>query len=214
MMQAARFNSIDSAGEIGWGMLFFCCGLSGCLCLFLPGDPLVKLAVSWLLILCGIFCLSLVPLTLRKYIARTHSGAGVCRQATRGARLWILISLALVVGGSIRLFFLMLPEMTELKHYQALHPGAINHIADRFLLLMFVVPGATLYVKACSLRQHRWKWFLLPLIVLVPIGLDLSFPGNFSLIMLILGLVWLVSGGATLYSDLQPNASTPAPETT
>jgi hypothetical protein len=48
----------------------------------------------------------------------------------------------------------------------------------------------------------------------VPIGLDLSFPGNFSLIMLILGLVWLVSGGATLHSDLQPNASTPAPETT
>jgi hypothetical protein len=55
MMQAAQFIFLDSAGEIGWGMLFFCCGLSGCLTLVLPGASLMKLTASWLLILCGIF---------------------------------------------------------------------------------------------------------------------------------------------------------------
>jgi hypothetical protein len=74
---------------------------------------------------------------------------------------------------------------------------------------MFVVPSATLYVRACSLNQHRWKWFLFPLIVLMPVGLDFSCPGNFSLIMLSLGLVWLVSGGATLYSDFLHYATPP-----
>ena len=210
MMQPARFKPLDSAGEIGWGMLFFCCGLSGCLTLVLPGASQLKLAASWLLILCGIFGQSVVPLALRKYIAWTHSGDGVCRHDTKFAGLGILISLVFAVGGSIRLFFLMLPEMTELKHYEALHPGVINLVTDRLLLLMIVLPGATLYVKACSFRQHRWKWFLLPLIVLMPVGLDFSCPGNFSLIMLFLGLVWLVSGGATLYSDLQRHAPPPA----
>jgi hypothetical protein len=61
MMQPARFKPLDSAGEIGWGMLFFCCGLSGCLTLVLPGASQLKLATSWLLILCGIFGQFVVP---------------------------------------------------------------------------------------------------------------------------------------------------------
>ena len=210
MIQTARSKAFDSAGEIGWGMLFFCCGLSGCLTVLVPGASLMKLAAGLLLVLCGLFAQSFVPPALRRYIAWTHSCDGVHHPAKKYARWGILISVVLAVGGTIQLFHLMLPEMAQLKRYEALHPGALNLVPDRLLLFMFVVPGAMMYLRACSLNQHRWKWFLLPLIVLMPVGLDFCYPGNFSLIMLFLGLVWLVSGGATLYSDFQHYATPPA----
>jgi len=166
--------------------------------------PTWKLGIAWLLLICGVLARPCVPMAIKKYVIWSRAGDGACRRVTKCVRLGIIVSLVVAVGGSIWLVRLMQPEITRLMQYEMLHPGAINLLTDKLLLAMFVVPGAISYVKEAGLiSKHSWKWPLLVLIVLGPVGIDLIGPGNFNLIMLFLGLVWLISGGVTLYLCLR-----------
>ncbi len=64
-----------------------------------------------------------------------------------------------------------------------------------------------LMMNAVSIREHRWKWLLLVLLALGPLGICFFVPGNYlevsRPVMLFVGLVCLVSGGATLISFLR-----------
>ena len=167
-----------------------------------------KLVVAFLMILCGCFALPYVPRAIMKYIIQPHTGSGACCRASQRVRLGIIGSLVVAVGGGVEMIRLMLPQIARAMQYEMSHPSVTSHsvdiLADKTLLFMFVVPGVFLYVKESGLiSEHPWKWPLLVLIVLGPIGIDLMFPHYFMLLMLFVGLVWLVSGGVTLYLFLQ-----------
>ena len=74
---------------------------------------------------------------------------------------------------------------------------------------VLVVSNALLYlmIAAGSLGKHPWKWLMLLVMVLVPLGICLLFPGDLSTqlprVMVCAGLLWLISGGATLYLYLR-----------
>lgn len=166
-----------------------------------------NVVVAFLLILCGILALICVPRLIGKYIAWLLTGPAACGRDTKWMRFGIVVSLAVVVAGSIDMVRLMLPQIARLRLYEMNHPSTIGHgvkiLADKALLVMFVAPSALLYVKGGSISKFPWKWPLLVIIVLGPVGIDLIFPGYFMLTMLLLGVVWLISGEATLYFFLQ-----------
>jgi hypothetical protein len=184
--------------------------------IILPGASTWRLVVAFLLIICGILALCCVPRAITKYVAWLLTGsADFCRD-TKYMRLGIIVGLVVAVGGSIGLVRLMLPELTRLMWYEMHHPGAISHrtkIADKTQLVMFVASNVSMYMKGGSIGKRPWKWPLLVLIVLGPVGIDLNFPGYFMPMMLFLGLVWLLSGGVTLYSYLRHTTKRPALET-
>jgi hypothetical protein len=150
-------------------------------------------------------------MAIKNYIIQPHLAFGVCCRGAKWVRLGIIGTLIVAVGGSIEMIRLMLPQIALARHYEISHPGVTSHsvemFADKTLLFMFVVSGVFLYLKESGLiREHPWKWPLLVLIVLEPVAIDLMFPHYFMLIMLFAGLVWLISGGITLYLFLQnPN---------
>jgi len=204
ILQAMPYKTADGAGEIGWGMMFLCCGLPCCMTFLLPSS-MWKLGIGLLLVLCGALAMCFVPMAIKTYVTWSRTGDGACRRATKCVRVGIIVSLVVVVGGSIWLVHLMQPELTRQRQYEMLHPDAINSRADKLLLAMFVVSGAFSYAREAGLiSKHSWKWPLFVLIVLGPVWIDLVVgPGNMGLIMLFLGLVWLLSGGVTLYSCLR-----------
>ena len=146
-----------------------------------------------------------VPMAIKMYVTWSRTDDDACCRVTKCVRVGIIVSLVVAVGGSIWVVCLMQPEITRMRQYEMLHPGAINRRAEKLLLAMIVVSGAISYVKEAGLiSKHSWKWPLFVLIVLGPVGIDLIIgPGNFNLIMLFLGLVWLISGGVALYSCLR-----------
>ena len=83
------------------------------------------------------------------------------------------------------------------------------------LLTFFVASNAGLYLmcNAVAIRQYPWKWLVLVVLALGPIGIALALPDNtveLALpvprpVMLFLGLMWFVSGAATLVSFLRHN---------
>jgi hypothetical protein len=207
-IERAKYENIDGAGEIGWAMMWLCCALPCCVTIILPKTSMWQVGVAFLLIICGGLALLCVPRTIKKYVA--------CCRDTKYVQLGIIVSLAVVVGGSIEMVRLMLPAIARLMLFEMRHPSATSHtvnfLADKGLLFMLVVPTAFLYVKeAGSISKHPWKWPLLVLIVLGPIVIDLIVPHYFMLTMLFLGVVWLISGGATLYMYVRHTPS-PAPK--
>ncbi len=208
---------ITGAEEIGWAMLWLGCALPCCMTIILPGASTWRLVVAFLMILCAGLALTFVPRAIKKYIIQPHTDSGACCHGSKCVRLGIIVSLVVAVGGSIEMIRLMLPQIAHAMQYEMSHSSVTSHtvvtLADKGLLFMFVVPGVFLYMRESGLiSEHRWKWPLLVFIVLGPIGIDLMFPHYFMLIMLFNGLVWLVSGGVTLYLFLQkPNRTSGKP---
>jgi len=62
---------------------------------------------------------------------------------------------------------------------------------------------------------HPWKWLVLLFMALGLLVIGLTGPGNFiegaRPVMLFVGLVWVISGGATLYLYIR-HTKPPAPE--
>jgi hypothetical protein len=103
----------------------------------------------------------------------------------------------------------------------AISQGAINHgtmsPSLKVVLAAFLASAALSYLMIAggSFRKHPWKWLLLVLMVLGPLGITLIVPGGYMERLwpagLFVGLVWLISGVATLYSYLR-HTKPPAPE--
>jgi len=83
------------------------------------------------------------------------------------------------------------------------------------MLSVFLASNQMLYLMltAASIRQPQWKWLVLFLMMLGSAGICFVVSANFfelmRPLMLFLGLIWLVSGLATLATYLrhpQPSA--------
>lgn len=226
MMRPMRHETINGSGEIGWGMFMLCMALSSYSSVVLPNSMWrFRAGIGGLLLLCGCVAMPLCRWAIKKYVTQPRTGYVAFR---RDKTFWITIvtSMVVAVGVSLGLTHLMRPEMIHLAQSQAHHsgasapavatPGTLSH-ADKIVLSLLIVSNTILYlmINAVSIREHRWKWLLLILIALGPLGICYLVPGNFTELFrplgLFLGLVWFTSGAVTLFSFIRHHQP-PAPE--
>ena len=219
MLRTRRYETINGAGEIGWGAALLCFALSSYTYIVLPYS-MWRTGIGVLLLVGAVCAMPLCRWAIRKYITWPRTGYVAFR---RDGKFWIMmvVTMVVAVGVSNGLSRLMRPEMIQLAQSQMRHPGVtspgtLSHTAKIVLAGMGPM-NVVLYLmaNAVSIREHRWKWLLLVLIALGPLGICFFVPGNYievsRPVMLFLGLVWFSSGAATLYSFLRHHQP-PAPE--
>jgi len=212
MLRPMQYETINRAGEIGWGMSILCLALASYIS---SGGSWMwqwRTGISCLLMLCAICAMPFCHWAIKKYATQPRTGYVAYR---RDGKFWIMmvVTLVVAVGVSIGLSRLMRPEIIQLAQSQAHQsgatvPGTLSH-GSKIMLAILVVSNPILYlmINAVSIKEHRWKWLLLVLIALGPLGICLLVPGNFIAlsrpVMLFLGLVWLFSGAVTLFTFLR-----------
>jgi len=216
-LQPKRYETINGAGEIGWGAAILCFAFGSYASVVLPASPWR----GWIgmgFLACACVVMPLCLWASKKFVTGPRVGYVAFR---RGKSWWIgiVVSMVLAAGISMGLVHLMRPEMIRQVQAQA-HHAATAHSSTmssqtRFILLGTGLANALLYLmmNAISIREHRWKWLLLVLILTVPPGICYFVPGNFTEVsrpmMLFLGLVWSVSGAITLVWFLRRHQSPP-----
>ncbi len=218
MLRPMRSETINGSGEIGWGMFCLCMALSSYSSAVLPNSMWrFRAGIGGLLMVCGCLAMPLCRWAVRKYVTQPRTGYVAFR---RGRIFWITIVTSMLVsaGISIGLVFLMRPEMIHMTQSQAHSSGTnataaigtISH-ASKIMLAVLIVSNTIMYLmmNAVSIREHRWKWLLLVLIALGPLGICCLDPGNyiemFRPLGLFFGLVWLFSGTVTMVSFIRHN---------
>ncbi len=211
MLQPKRYETINGAGEIGWGAAMLCFAASSYASVVLPASPWRgRIGFAFLAIACAA-----MPLCLwasKRFVTWPRVGYVAFR---RNKSWWIGIvtSMVIAAGISLALVHLMRPEMIHQAHAQAPYASAANPDTMsrrmRFVLLGNGLANALLYLmmNANSIREHRWKWLLPVLILIVTFGICYAVPGNFIEVSrpmtLFLGSIWLVSGVITLISFIR-----------
>ena len=221
MMRPRQYETVNGSGEIGWGMFVLCMTLASYSSVVLP-NSMQKWSggIGLLFLFCGCLAMPLCRWAIKKHVTQPRTGYVAFR---RDKTFWITIvtSMVVAVGVGIGLTHLMRPEMIQLAQSQAHHssaaaPGAISH-TSKIILAGLIVSNTIMYLmmNAVSIREHRWKWLLLVLIALGPLGICYLVPGNYTEVFrplgLFLGLVWLLSGVVTLVSFLRHHLP-PAPD--
>ena len=91
------------------------------------------------------------------------------------------------------------------------------------MLSLLVAPNAILYLmaNAVAIKQHQWKWLMLAIILIGPVVVAPAIPypavklqllsgmESFPPVILSMGLVWFLSGAATLISFIRHNPLPP-----
>jgi hypothetical protein len=118
-----------------------------------------------------------------------------------------------MIGGAILLFGTLFGLL-----YLAVRVASPEPVsgARTGLLALIVASNAVLYLmlSAGSIQRYPWKWVLLVLVVVCPLAVGVIVPGNYieqsRPVMATLGLIWFLSGSATLWSYMR---QTPKPTT-
>lgn len=221
MLRPKRYEAINGAGEIGWGMFMLCMALASYSSVVLPNSMWrFRAGIGGLLMICGCLAMPLCLWASKKYVTRPCIGYFAFHW---DKSRWIGLVVAAVVAAvvSFGLARLMQPEIihmaqSQMHHSDATSPGTMSH-ASKIMLAGFIVSNTIMYLmmNAVSIREHRWKWLLLILIALGPLGIAYLIPGNyiemFRPMGLFLGLLWFASGAVTLFWFLRHHQST-APE--
>jgi hypothetical protein len=211
MMRTMKHESVQGAGEIGWGMAMLCFALASYTAVVLP-DSRWGSGLGWLLLLGACLAMPVSRWAVRKFVTQPRTGYVAF---SRGRRFWIsmVVSLIAAVVVSVGMVRLLWPEMTQIAQSQMRHAGATSpgtpapgtlSVTANLVLAGMGPANAVLYLmfNAVSLREHRWKWLLAVFLALGPLAICALVPGNYvevsRPVMLFLGLVCLGSGGATL----------------
>jgi hypothetical protein len=223
MMRPMRYEAIDGAGEIACATMLLGFALSSYMYVLLPPASLWTHGIAWLLFFVGAFGPYCTHKAIKRFITWPRTGYVAYRRDSKSFRIGMVAGGVVAVGISLGLVFLL---RSELRHTGAISPGIISPGATpaspigytrKTMLALLVVSNAFLYLMmaASTIRKKPWKWLLLVLIVLGPLEINLLVPGNVielsRPVMLFLGLVWLLSGGATLFSYLR-HSQPPAAE--
>lgn len=220
MMRPRRYETINGAGEIGWGMFMLCMALASYSSVVLPNSMWRwRAGIGGLMMVCGCLAMPFSLWASKKYVTQPRVGYVAFR---RDKSRWVgmIVGMVVAAGISIGLVFLMRPEITHLAQSQmhrsgATSPGTMSRPL-KIILAGYGPLNALLYLmmNAVSIKEHRWKWLLLILILLGPVGICYFVPGNFITVsrpvMLFLGLVCFSSGAVTLFSFLRHHQP-PAP---
>ena len=203
-LRLVKFEANDGAQEIGYGLGLLCLSLA-LYANLLPVDPTSKHAIAIAMILCALLA-SRIHMVIRKRITWSRSGY-VVPGPLMGS--WWLHVLCVIMGfGLICGVCVWFLHLTGPITFNTVSPNEITPVQEAFCA-SFGMLGAISYlmIGGPSFKKHRWKWPLLVLMVLVPVGITLIVPGNFlnrfRPAALFVSLVMLGSGAATLYSYIR-----------
>jgi hypothetical protein len=222
MMQHKRYDNADGTGEMFMGLMLLAFALVGYLQTVLPehsmwrtnGFAALVFMEAVLMLVLGLGFLG--RRVIKKHITWPRTGyvaghsmwrlmfaprpAGVdaasgvpTRKGCLGAMLAIaLVSAVLGAGFAVLAVF-------SVRHHAALSLARVAYLA-------FWVPLYAFWVfRMC--REQRWKWLIVFFMALGLAAIGLLVPGGMGelmrWVMLFVGLMWILSGGATLYSYLR-----------
>jgi len=219
--QTHRHANIEGSVEIGWATMLLCFALNSYVVLTLPHWTWTKW-IAGLLLGCGGFAPLLLPALIKRFVIPPRTGNAAQRHDWK---FWTAIVVSAMIAGTLGfvLSHLMQPEMRETISRMAgqgqLQAAAATESAMStrtiVMLSVFLASNQMLYLMltAASIRQPQWKWLVLFLMMLGSAGICFVVSANFfelmRPLMLFLGLIWLVSGLATLATYLrhpQPSA--------
>lgn len=223
-----RYDNIDGTGEMLMGMMMLGFGLLGYLQSILPNDSIWRTNFFLsLLFMYGVLFLTLGPGYLIRWaikrritfprtgyvalgVGTHHTGAGGDYFSSKVRKsYWAVI----VISGGIAAVVAV--GAVCLVGIQRRHLSAMMWLVGvgYVLYLGSFVLGYAFWIWRLG-REHRWKWLMLLLMALGLLVISLYGPGNFieafRPVSLLVGIVWVVSGVATLCSYLrhtQPPAS-------
>ena len=222
VMQPKRYETINGSGEIGWGTAILCFAFSSYSAVILPNSMgKWRAGIGGLLLVCACMAMPLCLWASKRFVTWPRVGYVAYR---RDRNFWTMMVVTMVVaaGVSLGLSLLMRHDIIQMAQSQAHHsvattPGTPSH-ASKIMPTVFIVSNAIMYlmINAVSIREHRWKWLLLVLLVLGATGICFLARGNYTELFrplgLFLGLIWFISGAITLVSFINHHQP-PAPET-
>ncbi len=210
-LRVMQYEAADGAAEITRGVFCLCCTLA-MYAVILPGTSMTRAVLAWAMIMCA-FLASGLPKAIRKRITWPRTGYVVPRPPIKAWWIMRVFMVVVAAGISFGLMKLTKPEKHDAIPLNALNsvatgPGAISPVQKAICAGFGGLSALTYLVMAApSFRKHPWKWPLLALMALGPVGITLIVPGNFldrfRPVALFVALVWLGSGAATLYSYIR-----------
>ena len=146
-------------------------------------------------------------------LGRTAAGRK-CLRGVRFTLVLLFVGIPILVCGGV--FGLMYLNKSVMRHTEIQWP-------QLGILSFLVATNAILYLmgNGAAIKQHRWKWLVLAIMLIEPIAVAPAIPypdvgpelmpilGPFPPVMLSMGLVWCLSGAATLISFIRHNPPPP-----
>ena len=205
MGRAKRYDNIDGTSEICIGLALLGFAVAGYLQASLPKNA--SRPMQALVMYAGLIPALGLGYWIRRIIKRRitwpRTGYVACGPVGKSRRNRMIVGW--LVGGIVG------TGVACLLGYARRH-GLISVRAISLLAIYVVL--CVCWVLRMG-REHAWKWLVLVFSALGLLAIALIVPGGVSEqqrpAMLFLGLVWLASGGATLYSYLR-HTQPPAPE--
>jgi len=223
MWRPMLHEGMDGAAELAWATMFLGFALGACTVVLLK-PSLWRTWLALLPIVCGVFGRYYVPKTIKEHITWPRTGYVAGLGERKSSPKWRVAGLLYVLGIGI---VFTVGQIGEMRHQYAMGRSpivqtAITEIPMNYAAYvmrdLLVVSSAMLYLGAsvARIRKQPWRVLLLALMVSGPFGIDSMASGGFiermPPLMLFLGLVWLLSGGTTLYLYLR-DTKPPAPAT-
>jgi MFS family permease len=209
MGRPKRYENIDGTGEMALGVMMLSFALVGYLSAVLPEGALWRKN--------GLATFEFIPVVMIPSWAFQHWGVkGIKKRFTwprtgyvayrrSGWPWWKLIVAILVASAVFGAATAWLMGLARRFHALSL---------ERAVYLAVPLAAYAFFVVRWS-REHAWKWLVLIFMALGLVAIALAVPGgaveSFPPVALFLGLVWLGSGVATLYSYIR-HTQPPAPQ--
>lgn len=206
MNRPKRYDNIDGTGEMFMGLMMLGFTLASYLEASLPVN-----SSRWmhLVVIYGVMIPVLgfgfwVRRVIKNHFTWPRTGYAAYPRVG-GKSWWIGIVVALVISAVVAAGFAWL-RLFARRH------DAIN--LPRMGMLVALAAVYAVWVFRMG-REHPWKWLVVIFMALGLVAIALIVPGDvdawFRPVALFVGLVWLASGGATLYSYIR-HTQPPAPE--
>jgi len=210
MERPKQYENIDGTSEMGMGVMMLSFALVGFLSAILPEGALWrKNGISTFLFLPVVMTPILVfqywgVKAIKKHITWPRTGYVAFHRS--GRSWWKILGVTLAVSavfGAGTVFVMMLA-----RRFHALNLERAGYLAVLLATYAF-------FVFRWS-REHTWKWLVVIFMALGLLAIALVVPGSivesFRYVALFVGLVWLGSGVATLFSYVR-RTQPPFPET-
>jgi hypothetical protein len=191
MKRPKRYDNIDGTGEMYFGLML----LLFCLQTVLPKDSMWRNGLFGMLFM----YMTIIPglalgywgvKAIKRHITWPRTGYVALSAGGPGGRgkksFWIaILFVVLIAVGTSLLMVLAVTRLHEAK--SLLRVGYLSFWVLPYAFWIF------------SMKEPKWKWFIIPFLALGLLAIDLIVPGNYIAVMLFVGLVWLGSGAVTLY---------------
>lgn len=216
MARPKRYDNIDGTGEMFMGLMILGFALLGYLQTILPAHSMWRTnGIAGLLFMYAV----LVPVwglgfgmqkLIKKKVTWPRTGYVAYGRApgmsptTHGDRkIWWTGMFSIALAGAV-IAAVLGASLAILMVLGKKHHGALS--LARGLYLAFWVPIYAFWVSRMG-REQPWKWLVLLAMALGLVVIGLFGPGDFiklsHTVTLFVGLMWLLSGGATLLSYLR-----------